>query len=38
VQHEVPPPTLGQHTEEVLRDLLKKNPSEIARLRSEGIV
>ena len=38
VQHDVPPPTLGQHTDEVLRDLLKKNPSEIARLRSEGIV
>jgi len=38
VQHEVPPPTLGQHTDEVLQDLLKKNPSEIARLRSEGIV
>jgi formyl-CoA transferase len=38
VQHEVPPPTLGQHTDEVLKDLLKKNPSEIARLRSEGIV
>jgi formyl-CoA transferase len=38
VQHEVPPPTLGQHTDEVLKDLLEKNPSEIARLRSEGIV
>ena len=38
VEHELPPPTLGQHTDEVLKDLLKKNPSEIARLRSEGIV
>jgi len=38
VQHDAPPPTLGQHTDEVLRDLLKKSPSEIARLRSEGIV
>jgi crotonobetainyl-CoA:carnitine CoA-transferase CaiB-like acyl-CoA transferase len=38
VKHDVPPPTLGQHTEEVLRDLLDKNPSEIARLRSDGIV
>jgi len=38
VKHDVPPPTLGQHTEEVLRELLEKNPSEIARLRSEGIV
>ena len=38
VQHELPPPTLGQHTDEVLKELLKKDPSEIARLRSEGIV
>jgi formyl-CoA transferase len=38
VEHGVPPPTLGQHTEEILRDLLKKNPSEIAKLRSEGTV
>ena len=38
VQHGVPPPTLGQHTDEVLRDLLKKDASDIARLRSEGIV
>jgi crotonobetainyl-CoA:carnitine CoA-transferase CaiB-like acyl-CoA transferase len=38
VQHDAPPPTLGQHTEEILRDLLKKNPSEIAKLRSEGIL
>jgi crotonobetainyl-CoA:carnitine CoA-transferase CaiB-like acyl-CoA transferase len=38
VQQDAPPPTLGQHTEEILRDLLKKNSSEIAKLRSEGIV
>ncbi|HEX6157155.1 MAG TPA: CaiB/BaiF CoA-transferase family protein [Burkholderiales bacterium] len=38
VQHETPPPTLGQHTEEVLKGLLKKSPSEIEQLRSEGIV
>jgi crotonobetainyl-CoA:carnitine CoA-transferase CaiB-like acyl-CoA transferase len=38
VEHGVPPPTLGQHTDEVLRDLLQKDPSDIARLRSEGIV
>jgi crotonobetainyl-CoA:carnitine CoA-transferase CaiB-like acyl-CoA transferase len=34
----VPPPTLGQHTDEVLKDFLQKSPSEIAQLRSEGIV
>lgn len=38
VQHETPPPTLGQHTDEVLKGLLKKSPSEIGQLRSEGIV
>jgi formyl-CoA transferase len=38
VEHGVPPPTLGQHTDEVLRDVLKKDASDIARLRSEGIV
>ena len=38
VQHETPPPTLGQHTDEVLKGLLKKSPSEIEKLRSEGIV
>jgi formyl-CoA transferase len=38
LQHEVPPPTLGQHTEEVLRKVLGKSEGEVARLRSEGIV
>jgi len=38
VEHGVPPPTLGQHTDEVLRDLLQKSTSDIARLRAEGIV
>ena len=37
-QHDVPPPTLGQHTEEVLKGLLGKSPAEIVRLRAEGIV
>lgn len=32
------PPLLGQHTEEVLRDLLGYSAEEIARLREEGIV
>jgi formyl-CoA transferase len=38
VQHEVPPPTLGQHSDEVLRDLLGKSEAEISRLRSEAII
>jgi formyl-CoA transferase len=38
LEHGVPPPTLGQHTEEVLRGLLGKSQAEIARLRSESII
>jgi crotonobetainyl-CoA:carnitine CoA-transferase CaiB-like acyl-CoA transferase len=37
LEHDVPPPTLGQHTEEVLRGL-GKSEAEIARLRSEAII
>jgi crotonobetainyl-CoA:carnitine CoA-transferase CaiB-like acyl-CoA transferase len=33
-----PPPALGQHTEDVLRDLLGMVPAEIAALRNQGIV
>jgi crotonobetainyl-CoA:carnitine CoA-transferase CaiB-like acyl-CoA transferase len=32
------PPRLGQHTEEVLRDLLGLDPSRLAELRATGIV
>jgi formyl-CoA transferase len=38
VQQNVPPPTLGQHTDEVLKSLLGKSEGEVARLRSQGIV
>jgi crotonobetainyl-CoA:carnitine CoA-transferase CaiB-like acyl-CoA transferase len=38
VEQGVPPPTLGQHTEEVLRGLLGKSEAELARLRSDGVV
>ena len=37
LQHDVPPPTLGQHTDEVLQ-WLGKSEAEIARLRSDAIV
>ncbi len=32
------PPTLGQHTDEVLRELLDMSEGEIAKLRGDGIV
>jgi crotonobetainyl-CoA:carnitine CoA-transferase CaiB-like acyl-CoA transferase len=35
---DVPPPLLGEHTEEVLRDLLHKTEAEIAALREQRIV
>jgi formyl-CoA transferase len=38
IEHQAPPPLLGQHTEDVLRGLLGKSEGEVARLRSEGIV
>jgi succinate--hydroxymethylglutarate CoA-transferase len=33
-----PPPTLGQHTDEILRDTLKLTDADIENLRSEGVV
>jgi len=38
VEYKLAPPVLGQHTEEVLRGLLKLDNSAIAKLRAEGIV
>jgi len=38
VEYRIPPPLLGQHTEEVLKGLLGKSDAEIARLRSAGVV
>jgi crotonobetainyl-CoA:carnitine CoA-transferase CaiB-like acyl-CoA transferase len=38
IKHEVPPPVLGQHTDEILSSVLKKNPAEIEKLKSAGIV
>jgi crotonobetainyl-CoA:carnitine CoA-transferase CaiB-like acyl-CoA transferase len=37
VEHKLPPPTLGQHTDEILA-LLEKSPEEIAKLKADGIV
>lgn len=33
-----PPPTLGQHTNEVLESLLGMDASEIKKLRDQGVI
>ena len=38
LEHKTPPPTLGQHTDEVLRGLLKISDADIKRLRAEGVI
>jgi crotonobetainyl-CoA:carnitine CoA-transferase CaiB-like acyl-CoA transferase len=38
VEHKLAPPTLGQHTEEILRGVLKLSDAEVARLRADGVV
>jgi crotonobetainyl-CoA:carnitine CoA-transferase CaiB-like acyl-CoA transferase len=38
VEHEWPPPLLGEHTDEILKGLLGMSAAEIAKLRAEGVV
>ena len=38
VSHEVPPPALGEHTGEVLSELLGMSEGEVAALRDRGVV
>jgi formyl-CoA transferase len=38
LDYQVPPPLLGQHTDELLRGLLGKTDAEIAALRGAGII
>jgi crotonobetainyl-CoA:carnitine CoA-transferase CaiB-like acyl-CoA transferase len=38
VEYRRAPPTLGEHTEEVLEELLGLAPSEIEALRERGVV
>jgi len=38
LQYDAPPPLLGEHTEEVLRGLLRKSEAEINALRAQRIV
>ncbi len=38
LEHKLAPPVLGQHTEEILREVLALGESEIARLRADGVI
>jgi crotonobetainyl-CoA:carnitine CoA-transferase CaiB-like acyl-CoA transferase len=38
VEYRLAPPLVGEHTEEVLRGLLGKEPAEIGRLRASGVI
>ncbi len=38
LQHDIPPPVVGQHTDEILRRVLKKSDAEIAALRAAGAI
>jgi len=38
VEHKAPPPTLGEHTDEILRRMLKLGDAQIAKLRTDGVV
>ena len=38
VEYRYPPPRMGEHSGEVLRELLDIEEAEIARLRGRGIV
>jgi crotonobetainyl-CoA:carnitine CoA-transferase CaiB-like acyl-CoA transferase len=38
VQYKTPPPRLGEHTEEVLREILGYEQAQISRLREEKAI
>jgi crotonobetainyl-CoA:carnitine CoA-transferase CaiB-like acyl-CoA transferase len=38
LEYRLAPPVLGEHTDEVLRSLLGKSDSEIARLRAAKVI
>jgi crotonobetainyl-CoA:carnitine CoA-transferase CaiB-like acyl-CoA transferase len=38
LKHDIPPPVVGQHTDEILRSVLGKSDAEIAALKAAGAV
>ena len=38
LQHDMPPPVVGQHTDEILRNVLGKSDADIAALKAAGAV
>ena len=38
IKHEITPPVVGQYTDKILREVLKKSDAEIAALRTAGAV
>jgi crotonobetainyl-CoA:carnitine CoA-transferase CaiB-like acyl-CoA transferase len=38
VRRDLPPPTMGQHTDQILREVLQYDDARIAELRSAGII
>ena len=38
ITHEIPPPALGQHTDEILGQVLGKSPAQIEALKANGVV
>jgi crotonobetainyl-CoA:carnitine CoA-transferase CaiB-like acyl-CoA transferase len=38
ITYEIPPPALGQHTQEILEKVLHKSEDQIAQLQSSGII
>ena len=38
IEHQLPPPLLAEHTDEILRGLLGKSDADIEKLRSDGVV
>jgi crotonobetainyl-CoA:carnitine CoA-transferase CaiB-like acyl-CoA transferase len=38
IEHKLPPPLLGEHTDEVLSGLLGLDDGGIAKLRADGVI